>query len=353
MFKKVIKAILAILLTLISIVAIYFIFMTVTDYKPPKEVKLSINNNQKSTLQKGDKVSILTYNIGYGGMDKDQDFFMDGGKGSRSTSKEKTMENLKGMVDYAKSQETDIVFIQEADVNATRSFHIDEYDYLKKNFTDYSNSFAINYKVPWVPVPITKPMGSVEAGLVTLSKYNVGTATRYQYPGSEKWPTQLADLDRCFLESHIPVQGGKDLVIINSHLSAYDKGGVIRKQQLGFLKEHITSLYKEGNYVIVGGDWNHMIPGTDPTRFKTTESWPDWLQKIPEDFKPEGFYFAADSSVGTTRTDAFAYKKDVNFLAVIDGFLLSPNLQLNSVVGHDLQFQYTDHNPVTIEFTLK
>lgn len=353
MLKKVVKSILIILLIIIFIVAAYLIFMEVTDYRPPKELKLSISKDQEKTLQKGSKVSILTYNIGYGGMDKDQDFFMDGGTGSRSSSKEKTMENIKGVVDFAKSQETDFVFIQEVDVNATRSYHINQYDYIEKKFSDYSSSLAINYKVPWVPVPVTKPMGSVEGGIMTLSKYNVKSALRYQYPGSEKWPRQLVEVDRCFLESHIPVQGGKDLVIINSHLSAFDKGGTIRKQQLGFLKEHITKLYKEGNYVIVGGDWNHQLPGTDASIFKTTEKWPDWLQKLPTDFIPEGFRFAVDPSIGTNRTDALPYKKDVNFLAVIDGFLLSPNVELNSIEGHDLQFKYTDHNPVTMEFTLK
>lgn len=44
---------------------------------------------------------------------------------------------------------------------------------------------ALNYKTPWVPVPILKPHGTVNAGLVNLSKYKINSATRYQYPGKE------------------------------------------------------------------------------------------------------------------------------------------------------------------------
>lgn len=353
MLKKSIKALIEIFVSLVLIFAIYLVLMTVTDYKPAPVIKVNVENNKEAKLKKGDVVSLITFNIGYCGMDKKQDFFMDGGKGSRSTSREKTIENMNGITDFLKNQDNDIMILQEIDEDATRSFNINEYDYLKSKFTDYSTTFALNYKVPWVPLPVMKPMGSVRAGLVTLSKLKVDSSNRYQYPGFEKWPIQLADLDRCFIESRIAVEGGKELVVINSHLSAYDKGGAIRKQQLGFLKKYITDEYSKGNYVIVGGDWNHQLPGTDPLIFKTTESWPDWLQKLPEDFKPDGFNWVVDKSVPTTRTDAFEYKKDVNFLAIIDGYLVSPNIEVKEVKGYNLEFEYTDHNPVSAKVKLK
>ncbi len=40
-----------------------------------------------------------------------------------------------------------------------------------------------------------------------------------------------------FLESRVSLENNRELVLINSHLSAYDKGGKIRKQQLSFLKK--------------------------------------------------------------------------------------------------------------------
>ena len=38
---------------------------------------------------------------------------------------------------------------------------------------------------------------------------------------------------------------------------------------------------------------------------------------------------------------------------VIDGFILSPNVQLNTVKTLDEGFTYSDHNPVKLNVTLK
>ncbi|WP_251859511.1 endonuclease/exonuclease/phosphatase family protein [Clostridium sp. Marseille-Q2269] len=338
---------------IILIIGIYILFMTITDYKPDDKIKLLIKGQKGNKLSLKDKFSITTFNVGYGGMDDKQDFFMDGGKGSRSSSKEKTIENIKTITDFLKKDNSSFIFLQEVDINSTRSFRFNQYEYLNSNLNEYSSSMALNYKTPWVPVPILKPHGAVTAGLLSLSKYKVNSASRYQYPGKESWPRQLAELDRCFLESRIFLENGKELVLINSHLSAYDKDGKIRKQQLSFLKNYIIKEYKKGNYIIVGGDWNHLIPGTDPSLFKTTEKWPDWLQKIPNDFKPQHFKWVADKNVPTTRTDATSYKKGENFTAVIDGFLVSDNVNVISVNGYSLDFKNTDHNPVNMEFKLK
>ena len=353
MLKKFLKSILLIVGALILFLVFYVLFMVITDYKPKEIIPITIENNKKAAINRNQVFSLLTYNIGYGGMDEGRDFFMDGGTHSRSESKEKTIENLKGMEEFIKESKATFIFLQEVDVNATRSYHINEYEYFKNSLSDYSVGLAINYKSPWVPVPILKPHGKVEAGLVTLSNFKIEASNRYVLPGVENSFKQLADLDRCFLESRIAVEGGKELVLVNIHPSAYDKGGLVRKEQLGYLKKYISNANNKGNYLIIGGDWNHLIPGTDPSLFRTTEAWPEWLQKIPEDFKLEGFQWVADKTVATTRTDATSYVKDKNFLAVIDGFLVSSNVEIKSVKGYPLEFKYTDHNPVKMEFKLK
>lgn len=353
MLKKFFKYILLLVGGVVLFLGLYVLFMVITDYKPKEIIPITVENNKLQIIDRNQTFSLLTYNIGYGGMDEGRDFFMDGGTHSRSESKEKTVENLQGMEEFIKDIKASFIFLQEVDVNATRSYHINEYGYFKNSLSNYSSSLAINYKSPWVPVPILKPHGKVEAGLVTLSKFKIGASHRYALPGTENWFKQLADLDRCFMESRIALEGGKELILVNIHLSAYDKGGLVRKQQLEYFKKFILTEYNKGNYLVVGGDWNHLIPGTDPSLFKTTEAWPEWLQKIPENFKPEGFQWVADKAVPTTRTDATSYKKDENFLAVIDGFLVSPNVEIKSVKGYPFDFKYTDHNPVKMEFKLK
>ncbi|MEW8956850.1 endonuclease/exonuclease/phosphatase family protein [Clostridium sp.] len=353
MIKISLKIILGIIILILTVVAAYLAFMTITDYKPEAVISLDIDNNKEKKVSVKDTMAVTTYNMGYAGMDKDVDFFMDGGTMSRSISKEKTLENLEGTLDIIKKEDPDFVFMQEVDRNSSRSYKIDQYEALKEEFKDYSLSFAINYKTPWVPVPLTNPHGKVLAGLVNMSKFNIESSTRYDLPGKEPWPVQLAELDRSISVSRFNTDNNKELVMINAHLSAYDKGGNIRKQQLGFLNDFLTKEYEKGNYVIIGGDWNHQIPGTDPTIFETTQEWPEWLQVIPDTFMPKGFSWQFDKNVPTARSVDKPYKNGDNFRAVIDGFMVSDNVQVIETKGRDLDFRYSDHNPVTLKFKLE
>lgn len=350
---KKLKITIMILLTPVVLFGMYLLFMMATDYRPDKAVVLKVENNSSNLVKRNEPLKIVTFNIGYGGLDKNQDFFMDGGTGSRSSSKEKTIENIEGVEKFLKSEEPDFILFQEIDKKSTRSFKVNEVAYMQESFKGYSSSFAVNYKVPWVFVPVTKPHGTVNSGLLTLSKFKIDSSTRYQLPGKEEYFRQLFDLDRCIEENRLPVEGGKELVLINSHLSAYDKGGKVRKVQIEFLKEYLKKEAEKGNYIIIGGDWNHVLPGTNPLDFKTQQPYPDWLKTLPEDFTPVGFKWAVDKDVPSNRAVDVPYEKNVNFLCTIDGFLVSSNIDIKSVKGHNLNFEYTDHNPVEVEVMLR
>lgn len=352
MLKTLMISIVFILFSFILILALFIGYITITDYKPQESFPLTIANNPSKVLNTGEAFSILTFNIGYCGLDKKQDFFMDGGRSSRSSSQVQTEINLMNIRNFMNNVKMDFILLQEVDVNSTRSFHINQLHTLTNTFTNFGTTYGLNYKVAWVPVPLLNPMGSVESGIATLSSYNIKSSTRFQYPGGESWPRQLFELDRCFVVNRIPVSNGKEFVLINSHLSAFDQGGAIRKIQLDYLKKYITREYERGNYVIVGGDWNHVLPGTNPSRFTTQQNWPFWLQTLPADFTPQGFKWGTDGSIPTVRTDDRPYQKDVNFTAVIDGFLYSPNIEMQKVTGHNLGFENSDHNPVTGVFYL-
>ncbi|MBL4935872.1 hypothetical protein JK636_08875 [Clostridium sp. YIM B02515] len=73
-----------------------------------------------------------------------------------------------------------------------------------------------------VLIPVTKPQDTVEAGLLTMSKYKIDSSTRYSFHVKENFLKHLGDLDRCIEENRIPVGGGKELILVNAHLSDYD-----------------------------------------------------------------------------------------------------------------------------------
>lgn len=351
--KKIVFLMFMILSIPVIVITGFLLFMTIIDVNPQPTIPLATKNNGGRFVQTNIPFSIATFNIGYAGLDQNQDFFMDGGTMSRSSSKEQTWLNLEQIGKFLRDQNTDIIFLQEVNINAHRSFHVNQSEYFSSLLSNYSSTFAMNHQVKWVPIPITEPLGSVHSGIVTLTKFHTESSTRYQFPGKEKWPVRIFDLDRCFIENRIPVQNGKELVLINVHLSAFDKGGQIRRQQLDFLQKHIIEEYERGNYLVVGGDWNHVIPGTVQSMFETKEETPFWLQFLPKDFTPDGFTWGSDVNIPTVRSNAFPYKKGINFVTVIDGFLVSPNVAITEIYGHDLSFEHSDHNPVVGTFTLK
>ncbi len=62
---------------------------------------------------------------------------------------------------------------------------------------------------------------------------------------------------------------------------------------------------------------------------------------------PEGFKFAYDNAVPTCRVlNAPFTSLTENQLYAIDGFILSPNLELDFIAAVNGNFRYTDHNPV-------
>lgn len=351
------RLILRIILFIVSIAIIviggFLGYVSLTDYKPNAVEPLLIRHPVSETINFAKPFTITTFNIGYGGLDANQDFFMDGGTMSRSSSLAQTKRNMEAITATMSQLNSDIYLLQEVDVAATRSYHMNEVNYFIDKLPEYSSVFAYNYKTPWVPIPLMKPMGRAESGLLSLSKFHIDSQTRYDLPGKESWPVQLFELDRAFVEMRLPVSNGKELILLNLHLSAFDEGGTIRKQQLDFLSQYIKQQIATGHYLIIGGDWNHALPGTDSAKFPTTQAWPDWLQTFPEDFTPEGFQWAVNSDVPTVRTLNIPYSAGVNFLAVIDGFLVSPNVEVIDVSTENLQFAHSDHNPVTATFMLK
>lgn len=334
-----------------AVFVLYLLFMVVTEYRPHDVEAARVIKETEREVATGEKLTLTTYNIGYCGLDQGRDFFMDGGKTSKSESREKTLENMKAVTGFLKSTSSDFYTLQEVDEKATRSYGIDEVQAFGAAMKSYSQAFAYNYKTFWVPLPVLDPMGGVQAGLMTLSNRKIETATRYSLPGDEPVPKRYFDLKRCVLETVVPVKGGKKLYLINLHLSAFDKGGKIRAQQIKWLENRVQQLEKEGHYVILSGDWNHLLSKAFKESYKG--KLPGWVALLPKELTQLDFTLAYDDRVHTIRATNTPYIKGKNFETIIDGFFVSNNIDIIETTGHDLGFVHTDHNPVTLTFILK
>lgn len=369
MAKKVLKITAICLASLLGLIVLvaggYVAYISIQYYRIEDNYNLTINNNQTQNIQLGTSYKITTYNIGFGAYNHDFSFFMDSGemldgkkvsgKNSTASSKQVVLDNTAGVLNASKSLNSDFYLFQEVDVKGTRSHNVNQLEKLKELGNNFGYTFAENFHSAYLMYPFNDPHGANTAGVATFSKFNLKSSTRISYPIDESFPNKYFDLDRCFSINRVAVEGNKELVIINSHMSAYDEGGKIRQLQLAKLNQILTEEYNKGNYVIAGGDFNHDIANS-LNMFETTQKVPEWVFQLKEEDLPEHFNFAAGTDAPTCRSTDMPYKKGENYSVVLDGFIVSDNVTVNNVTnlvnGTDVNFEYSDHNPATLTFTL-
>ncbi|MGB1217451.1 MAG: endonuclease/exonuclease/phosphatase family protein, partial [Saprospiraceae bacterium] len=276
-FKKILKYVLLIILIPILYVVGCLIHGTVTDFQPEEVISLEIDNAKEVSAIQDSTLSFVIWNVGYGGLGKESNFFYDsggfltsGGKMVRTTQ-ENVEKNIAGAVNYLKQNDSiDFFMLQEVDFGSKRSYKINQYEKYQAALSGYSSTFSVNFRAPRVPLPVFEPwnvMGKMESGLGTFSKYTPNKATRYQLPGEYPWPDRIFHLDRCAAFEYFPLANGKELVIVNIHNSAYDSGGTLKQQQMDYLQEKFQTEYKKGNYLVIGGDWNQRPNGVKAAGF--------------------------------------------------------------------------------------
>lgn len=339
------------IIALVVLFGVFLIYSTITWYNPAPEMVLA-ENNRPDTVRCDSVYSLLSWNIGYAGLGDDMDFFYDGGKKVRG-SYDRTRNNLDSITLFLeRNSDKSFIFLQEVDIRSKRSYRVNEKDTICRAIPFYS-AFAVNYLVGFVPIPPSSPMGLVNSGILSLGKFQSSKSVRYAFPGMFSWPNRLFNLRRCMLVNHFPAGNGKEFILINTHLSAFDDGS-LKKQEMQFLKDFILAEYAKGNFVIVGGDWNQSPPEFPLTAFASNYQSEDFiLSNIPDHFLPTGWKWAYDSQSPTNRYLNTNYIPGTTFCCLIDFFLVSPNVEVVENKTYHLNFRNSDHNPITMKFRLK
>lgn len=338
-------------------------FFTVMEYRPKEREALTLENNEDleplSKERAAEGIRIMTFNIGYGGLGAEQDFFMDGGSVVRPSSKEVVEEYLEGIIGILREQKPDVLFLQEIDTNAKRSYGINELAYLNRvgdlPIGMVSSAYAKNFDAIYVPYPFPETIGRVKAGIVTWNTFRADSAERISLPTTYTWPIRTCQLKRCLLVERVPIEGSeKELVLVNLHLEAYDDGSG-KAAQTAVLMDLLEEEYKKGNYCIAGGDFNQTFETTDTSAYPLIDTSYFEAGVIEEASLAEGFSFQADSTSPSARLLNQPYDPDSpkTQYYVIDGFLVSDNVEVEKVETLDYGFQYSDHNPVAIEVRLR
>ncbi|MFN0036620.1 MAG: endonuclease/exonuclease/phosphatase family protein [Saprospiraceae bacterium] len=336
-----------------------------TDWQPgPAPTPLAFEQVSERKTLTDSVFTLVTWNVGYGGLGAESDFFYDdegmwrSGSSMTRCPRQLVEKNLDGALGFLQNNKDSVDFflLQEADIESDRSHRTRQYDAYQKSLPGFMADFAVNYKCGRVPIPLLEPWnayGEVLSGLATFSRYQPSEATRHQLPGHYPMPDRMFQLDRCAALHRYPTAGGKDLVVINLHNSAYDPGDKIKAIQLPYLRDLALAEHAKGNYVVLGGDWNQCPPNFRFDSFMPGNAQGYAQGNLPPDFFPEGWAYAYDPTVPTNRKARDPYLKGKTFETLIDFFLVSPNVRIRSVRGIGQGFQFSDHQPVWLKVELE
>lgn len=363
--RKAGKVIGIILLAIVLIIGIYVAYVMLSYQRIEDRQSLTADApaSNEAAVQEinadAKEFTIVTANMGFGAYDHEFDFFMDGGKQSWGKSKERVKENVAGMLEEIKKINPDFLLLQEVDTNGTRSYHINQYEMVKEALADYETVFAQNYDSAFLFWPLYQPHGKNQAGIVTAANSKIESGLRRSLPISKSF-SKFLDLDRCYSISRLPVSDGHELILFNVHLSAYGADMEILNAQRNMLYADMTAEYEAGNYVVVGGDFNHDMTGDSAVRFENAASEEaSWAKQFDFASIPEGFTLGSKKLADEGVTDMAATCRDsgraydgTNDRWVLDAMIWSDNVEMLDYNTLDLDFQFSDHNPVQMKFRL-
>jgi len=293
----------------------------------------------------GETISVLNWNIGYAGLGKESDFIMDGGENLLPPSVEIVEKNLAGIQSILRQNKSDFHLIQEASEPDMLNLGIDVLGGVRETLPAYKWHFTYDFRSQFIP-----RSSSVKHGLASLTRIKTNPVDLIRLPLE---PTRLQGIIQ--RQYHIQAREFTDVndnawVVMNIHLSAFDEGGNIRVQQFEKLLEIAAKYYVDGKHVVIGGDWNMQLTPTDfPNNTDMKQLF--WLKTLPHEKLPSDWQLVFDQNVATVRTNYQPYIKGENYTTIIDGFLVSPNVDVVDVKTIDTEFEYTDHQPVWAQFT--
>jgi len=311
-----------------------------TIFPKPFELEITSDLHEGKTLES--PVSITIWNLGYGGLGKEQNFFADGGKSWRVSDKILSKKYTSNIVTEIDNLSSDIFLLQEVAKPSFVNRQVDLMGALLGKLTEYSGVYRPQYL-------IKLPLGlGINTGGMTLSREINPDMITMKIPTGES----SINFGRYFFVHRYRFDlNGKPISALNIHLSAFDKDGEARRLQLKEVFNIAQEELKLGRQVIIGGDFN-MTFNKPINNFTTNDKDTEWLVEFDKKMLPSGFKLAIDPSRPTFRTLEKSYVKDENYSGFIDGFIVSDGIKVCSITTSDLEFENSDHNPSTLVFSV-
>jgi len=324
--KSIFRVVLRILLLVVGLATVFFFWASSPTMDEAEYAKI-ITHNYDTTIDNDSVYSIVTYNIGY----------LSGMTNNRAIAKPKELfdGNLKKVVTEVKKVNPDIIALQEVDYNAARSYEVNQEEEIAKLGYNYV-ARGVNWDEHYVPYPYWPPsmhFGKIVSGQSILSKYELKDYQRIvlERVADNPFYRDALYLDRLVQVTKVVLEG-KEVVVINLHLEAFDKTTRVRQF------EYVLSLfnkYKEEYPTILLGDFNSKARDNKAIIQKMFEM--DGVGNAA--FLTENPENTFDTKDPVERIDYIFYTE--NTIEYVDGSVLS-------------EFgEASDHFPVEMKFRLK
>lgn len=82
--KFLLRAVVSLLVLTVLLCGGLILYLSITEYKPAEAMPVQILQQQNRPIDAASELTITTFNIGYAALERDVDFFMDGGTMSRA-----------------------------------------------------------------------------------------------------------------------------------------------------------------------------------------------------------------------------------------------------------------------------
>lgn len=262
----------AVLLGVALVVLIYSITWHPADREP---APLSCAANTP-TLQPGQALKVMTWNVQYLA-GKRYVFWYDLADGSGPDTRPTAADlaySLDEVVRILRDEQPDIVLLQELHENTKATDYQNQLALLHERLADLypCSSQAFYWKASFVPHP--KIRGSVGMKLGTLSRFQISQAERLQLPTPPADPlTRQFNLKRALLVNYLPIRGGGQLAVINTHLDAFAQGDDTMQRQVAMIDQQLQALNAAKTPWVIGGDFNLLPPGQFQRLSERQRSW--------------------------------------------------------------------------------
>lgn len=254
--KKLLKAFLYLLLVLLIITTVFFFWASSSQLSKEQYTTISTYNAQ-SAPAKDSVYTIVAYNVGY----------LSGLTNNKPVDREKKLfdDNLAKVATAFNEIDPDIIAFQEIDYNSKRSYNINQQEAIAANKFPFGAE-VVNWDKKYVPFPqfpISKQFGRMLSGQSILSKFPIKDQERIELERVESNPFwhDAFYLDRLAQVTTVEIEG-REVIIINVHLEAFDKPTRLKQS------EAIVGLfhkYAKQYPTILLGDFNSDYTHEEPT----------------------------------------------------------------------------------------